>query len=114
MRYKNKHMYVKQKGLINTKVKHKRELKYIYLIHAYETNLYKIGAAYDINQRLSTLSVSSPYPLKIVFTTSKPIQNWKELEKIIHSQLKDKNTNGEWFKLTDTDLVILAKVFELV
>lgn len=69
---------------------------YVYLIHAIETNRYKIGRTVNPVARFAELKKQSPYPLKIVnsFWTPDSVKDEKDL----HIGLGNIRVHGEWFE----------------
>lgn len=57
----------------------------------------------DINSRLSSLQVSSPYPLHLVCLVSGD----RFLEKRIHEYLAPENQSGEWFRIGERTQSVL-------
>ncbi|NEP14430.1 MAG: GIY-YIG nuclease family protein [Symploca sp. SIO2C1] len=70
---------------------------YIYLIHAQETDRYKIGlTTRSVEARFAELNSSqSPYPLEIIdwFETD----NVTDDEEYLHEKFADYRVHGEWF-----------------
>ncbi|MBI2074368.1 MAG: GIY-YIG nuclease family protein [Candidatus Levybacteria bacterium] len=80
----------------------KKDLGYVYIYKNGSRSEYKIGISENPIQRGIQLATLSPEKLKPVhcIKTHYP----RIIEKYLHEKLKDKNTNGEWFKLTPTDI----------
>jgi hypothetical protein len=86
-----------------------REMGTIYIIAPTnnENNQYpyKIGitSGQDIKKRLSALSTSHWLDLSVYYK-SPLLENVRDIEKLIHSKYKDKNTKGEWFNIKQDDI----------
>jgi len=74
-----------------------------------ETDIYKIGVTKNITQREKAFSVGNAF-IEIVATkrTSYPYR----LEHLLHNIFKNSNISGEWFKLSEDDLIFLIKELE--
>jgi predicted GIY-YIG superfamily endonuclease len=85
---------------------------YIYVIYIEDSSLnrfYKIGMARNVEARIRQHQTSSPF--KIMIAMSFYDINMKEKEKEIHLLMKDNHVLGEWYKLSEDDLItIKAKV----
>ncbi len=75
--------------------------KYIYLVHAIGTNLYKIGKTEaNVETVLEDLNSSqSVYPLELVEYINS--DSYDEVERKIYDKFSDYRDNGEWFKFSD-------------
>ena len=80
----------------------------VYLIHAVETDFYKIGIALDISSRLSKLQVGCPFELVVIW--SKSFVDAGKTEKLLHLTFKDCRVRGEWFKLRSEDLEVVKRL----
>lgn len=91
------------------------EHKHVYIIHDIDSDIYKIGISKNIKTRLSNLDTSNPHNLKIYKTYK--LKNAKGMEKQLHKQYEHLNVKGEWFKLSEEDLInidrILTKYIQL-
>lgn len=65
-------------------------------------DLFKIGLASDVSQRLSQMQTGCPYPL-FAFREYKTA-NAMPVEKMLHAFFHKKRRLGEWFELTSTDI----------
>jgi len=76
------------------------KFKYVYMIWAVGTSIYKIGISKDVEQRMKQLQYTSSHKLQLVhkFLSDDPYQ----IERAIHQNLRidEKETPGEWFELT--------------
>lgn len=76
----------------------------IYLIQHKDIPEYtKIGYTSDINQRIRQLETASPTGVLLVF--SKETKDAYKSEQALHRKYAYKNSNLEWFRLTDEDIV---------
>lgn len=87
----------------------------LYIIRDGNTNNYKIGITKDLNKRLRGIQTGCPHELQIV-------KLWKhtqkqvilKYERVLHRYYKKNgnqaNTQGEWFELTQNDLICLCGV----
>ena len=72
---------------------------------------YKIGIAYDIKSRLSTLQSSCPYKLKLIAVEHLSSDEKARMsEKHIHNLLKDHRVRGEWFDVSLDKLFSVLKL----
>ena len=71
----------------------------VYLIHALETNRYKIGCTSNLKTRLNSLRTKNPYELEVIHTISS--NDIEALEKAAHDQFAQYRTHSEWFELTE-------------
>ncbi|NER97848.1 MAG: GIY-YIG nuclease family protein [Symploca sp. SIO1B1] len=84
---------------------------YIYLIHAQETDRYKIGlTTRSVEARFAELNSSqSPYPLEIIdwFETD----NVTDDEEYLHEKFTDYRVHGEWFTFDTKTLKQVRKEY---
>ncbi|MBD2414515.1 hypothetical protein FACHB389_31500 [Nostoc calcicola FACHB-389] len=78
---------------------------YIYVVHAINTDRYKIGKSVNPNNRLVSLSKQAPYKLKLLFSFA--VQDMSKAEKQLHQYFIDKQVNSEWFQLSNDDIEYL-------
>lgn len=76
---------------------------FVYLIKNELTNHYKIGVAVDIQSRLKNLQSGSSSKLSVVKAV-KSTQAYA-LERELHIKFKHRRLEGEWFNLSETDLL---------
>lgn len=72
---------------------------YVYLLEGW--GLYKIGKSYRVGERIAQLQACCPCPLTLVCL----LQNRRSLELHLHLQFRDKRRHGEWFALTEEDVL---------
>tara|TARA_R110000782_G_scaffold214021_1_gene301940 strand:- start:188 stop:499 length:312 start_codon:yes stop_codon:yes gene_type:complete len=76
----------------------------IYLVNMIDTDLYKIGyTKRDIDKRVDELQTGNPNKIEPVrlFET----KHYVTLETYMHNRHASKRREGEWFALTDDDVV---------
>lgn len=72
--------------------------KQIYIFQNEMYPIIKIGMSDNPKTRLKTLQTNSGFPLTLVYE-SEPILNPATIERLIHVELKEFRTRGEWFEL---------------
>jgi hypothetical protein len=77
--------------------------EYLYIIKS--NGFYKIGYTKDIKSRLNDYKVHFGL-IELVYVYKG--YNCYDLESIIHNLVEDKNHRGEWFSLTETDVVTIV------
>jgi hypothetical protein len=82
----------------------------VYLIQA-DNGLTKIGCTKNIINRFSVLKTSSPCDLKIIGFVNSTSQY--DLEREIHNYFSDRRVKGEWFDLSEAELMALDERFGL-
>lgn len=71
---------------------------------------YKIGSSVDINRRLNDFRISNPYDIELVIAIVSDFGI--ELESQLQNHFKNKKHRGEWYKLTDDDLLEICGLME--
>jgi len=71
-------------------------------------NLYKIGKTQDLQKRLSSYHTHLPVEFRVI--RQYPAANMNELEESLHIVFQHKRLKGEWFELTEDDLVICDNI----
>lgn len=74
--------------------------KHLYIIKDLVTGHYKIGVSKHPKERLKTLNIASCNPLLLF----KVYNNKSDMEVLLHEHFKHKQTNSEWFSLSESDL----------
>ena len=85
---------------------------YVYLICDAEKDLYKIGVTRGIvEDRMKELQTGNGGELHVVHVqpTDKPYK----METMLHNRFKLTNKHGEWFELTNEEVLEFAKYCEL-
>lgn len=80
-----------------------RDPGFVYLLRA--GDYYKIGKTINPSSRIKTISLQMPFPVEVFAII--PSLDYARLETLLHNVFHSKNTNGEWFCLTDPDIEIL-------
>ena len=78
----------------------------IYLIS--DGTFIKIGITSNIRKRIKNLQTGNPNKLKVIFTYY--VDNAEQLEMELHKKFKRKRKAGEWFDLTDDDVMVARNV----
>jgi hypothetical protein len=71
-------------------------------------NIYKIGKTQDLQKRLFTYQTHLPIMFRVV--RQYPASNINELEEGLHVVFQHKRVKGEWFELTQNDLIICDNI----
>lgn len=71
-------------------------------------NLYKIGKTQDLQKRLASYHTHLPVMFRII--RQYPAANMAHLEESLHIVFQHKRIKGEWFQLTNDDLVICDNI----
>jgi len=79
----------------------------LYIIHAKNTDFYKVGVTNDPLSRLNQISTASPYPLIELKNYVLPSHCVYFYEKEIHDIFELKRKNGEWFELNEKDIALI-------
>jgi hypothetical protein len=86
----------------------------IYLIRMRGTNYVKIGIAENPKKRLSTLASGNPMPLELVFSVATKEGAFsfedEQVEKEVHEELAGYHVRGEWFDLTEAQVISIVTV----
>lgn len=77
---------------------------FIYLIYKPKSDVYKIGVSKNPDFRIKQLQTGSEEVLELI-TKVKTNYGYK-LEKYLHRYYKSVKQEGEWFKLTDSDILL--------
>jgi len=93
------------------KEKTKSDILYV-IKHKEIDSYYKIGITNNLNQRIKIFNTASPTGIEVVYKFN--LENAKELEMKLHSFLKEKNSNLEWFNISLEDLNKALLKFNLV
>lgn len=80
---------------------------YVYLITS-EVGRTKIGYARNPKSRFKDIDVASPVEVNLRFTCR--VQNAASVEKMLHEKHSHKKIKGEWFLLSEEDLIEIEKV----
>lgn len=77
----------------------------LYIIKA--GDFYKIGVTSSLESRLKTIQTGNPNKVELI--KSFYIYNYNEMERILHNRFDKLRQVGEWFDLSQSDLVLLDK-----
>ena len=84
--------------------------KYVYMVRA-ENGLFKIGTTNHLHSRVITLRSSSPVSVTLIRYSI----SYKSmlLESALHERFADRRSHGEWFRLSEDDLLYLETVLPM-
>jgi hypothetical protein len=80
--------------------------RYVYGIQS--GDFIKIGVAVNISQRLHTIRLANPHPIKLVL--KRRLCAAFHCERKMHEILKDKAIGREWFKATTEEVLAAAEI----
>ena len=81
----------------------------VYLIEAKDVGLFKIGHTCGCpSVRLSTLQTGSPVWLSIIMSTKGSVSD----EKFLHAKFSHVRSHGEWFRLSENDVLWVVNEFQ--
>lgn len=83
---------------------------YIYLIKS-SHNLYKIGLTAEPKWRIARLDVTLPFEIDVLHLI--PTDDMRRTEKRLHETYKSKRQKGEWFALSDDDVMAICSIKEM-
>lgn len=92
-------------NLINKSKRKKTKVTNLYVMIDHHTGHYKIGRSDNPTKREATL-LSQKSSIELLFF----FQGTVNQEKMLHEIFKDKWVRGEWFDLTNNDLMFLKKI----
>jgi hypothetical protein len=85
-----------------------QEIGYIYLI---KSDLgYKIGKSSKLPQRVRQIGIQVPFEHEFIFSAK--FKAYHLVEKILHNQFSSKRIKGEWFDLTEEDVLCIREYSE--
>lgn len=92
-------IYINYFNVLINGIPNNDESGYVYIIKV--DSYYKIGRTSNPNNRFGeyTKLMKEPEVISLTFCN-----NYKQVEKELHKMFSDRNTNGEWFTLTDEEL----------
>jgi len=82
---------------------------FLYVIYLDDSALeryYKIGMAKNFNSRFNSHQCSSPFDICVAMAYF--VGNMRKEENDLHRMFSEKRIKGEWFKLSDDDLKVIA------
>lgn len=80
---------------------------YVYLLMS-PTGHYKIGHTREPKVRMKTFEIKLPF--EVEFAHLIPTPDRFKLEKELHQKFADRRVNGEWFALTDADVLYIKSL----
>lgn len=80
---------------------------YVYLIKS-STGYWKIGHSKTPENRMKTFGVMLPF--EVEYEHLIPTTNMFMAETILHTKFSDKRVRGEWFSLTDDDVIAIKAI----
>ncbi len=80
----------------------------IYIVKTNE--FYKIGRTNNIKRRIKELESLNPFDVELILYQKKLYS--KTVEAFLHAEFRDKNIKGEWFKLSELDLMLIKSKLE--
>lgn len=80
---------------------------YVYLVRSV-SGYYKIGRTKNPNSRVRTFGVELPFEIELEHVI--PCADYIAAEKQLHQRYADKRLNGEWFALTDGEVVEIKSI----
>ena len=84
----------------------------IYMEDSAKERFYKIGMASSFTARFSAHQCASPFDLCVACAYF--VGNMRAEEAYLHTEFADNRIRGEWFRLSDEDLELVAKRAKLV
>lgn len=79
---------------------------YIYILKS--KNLYKIGRASNLKERMKTYKTENPFGIRVIL--QKKVDDYVEVEAKLLKEFKEKQVRGEWFKLDKEDLIKIKEI----
>ncbi len=76
---------------------------YIYLLKS--RNLYKIGKAKQLRNRMKAYRTENPFGIKVIL--QKKVKDSGSIERQLHNLVSNKRIRGEWFRLAKRDIEII-------
>jgi len=80
---------------------------YVYFLRA-DNGLFKIGMTKELNKRIKQLGIQLPYELQLVHAIG--TDERCHVEEYFHLRFAQKRVRGEWFALTDSDIVDIQRI----
>ena len=85
--------------------------KFLYLIQHKNLSEYtKIGYTTDIEKRIKSLQIASPTGINLIYLVESDYAF--KMEQALHKRYSSKNSNLEWFKLSDNDIKTIINWIE--
>lgn len=80
--------------------------EFVYVIHAVDLNLYKIGCTNNVTRRYKELR-HQQIPSDLGLVASYKIENAAKVENYLHNFFAEKEAHSEWFRLNRNDLSLI-------
>lgn len=81
---------------------------FVYFLRELLQGSIKIGYSRNLENRLVQFGVALPFDVELVHVIYS--LNVEKTEKLLHTHFGEKRLNGEWFKLSEDDLMIIRKM----
>jgi hypothetical protein len=91
---------IKKKAVKQLTINYEDTREFIYILKG--LNSYKIGYTTNFNKRIKVYKTHNPNIKTICLIES---NNSFEFESYLHNRFKNKNVNGEWFDLTEEEVL---------
>ena len=83
----------------------------VYVLRALESNYWKVGhTTVSVEERRKAIQTGCPFPLEVFWVTESP--DARALEKTFHQCLGDHRAHGEWFSLSEKDMLRAIRALE--
>lgn len=83
---------------------------FVYIIRG--ESYYKIGRTEDPYRRLTPMTAHAPFPLETLLLI--PTDDMHHTERCLHVQFALKHQRGEWYNLTEDDLVVIRREYKTI
>lgn len=81
---------------------------FIYFLKESLTGTIKVGYSKRLDKRIFNFGVTLPFDIELIHVIFS--LNVKHTEKLFHVYFKKKRVNGEWFRLTDSDILNIRQL----
>jgi hypothetical protein len=85
------------------------DVSYLYIIRETGTSYCKVGHSAFPEERIAQLQTGNPRTLQLVYVKLFPDKFIRQIESALHSRLKHKWCNGEWFEIDSEKIVDLIR-----
>ena len=83
---------------------------YVYIIES--QGYHKIGKTRDPRYRTKQYTTENPPSIEMSLIYTFDVTSCEEVEKYLHKRFSNKRVRGEWFKLTQEDLLLVPKMIK--
>lgn len=105
-----KHQQTESKQIRETQVALRlKRPGYVYLVKAGQ--YFKIGRSKQPNVRFEQIGLQLPFPFEVLHVI--PVTDMYEAEKQLHSKYAHRHLNGEWFELSENEVVEITSLESL-